>query len=105
MFAMFQRRLARPNIGLPDINSAVRFFMRWLSYPGRRTAPQSLQPLESVALTAQASVALVRFGNETLVLGVTPHTVTVLAKGAAPSGAAAAWPVECRSLKEEQRLS
>jgi flagellar biogenesis protein FliO len=40
-----------------------------------------------VPLTAQASVALVRFESENLVLGITSQSITVLAKGAAPGGA------------------
>jgi flagellar biogenesis protein FliO len=86
---MFHRHLARPKTKLPEFANAAQFFLRWLSLPARRAAAQSLQLLESVPLTAQASVVLVRVDNETLVLGVTPQSVTVLAKGAAPGGAAA----------------
>jgi flagellar biogenesis protein FliO len=39
-----------------------------------------LQSLELLALTPQCSVALVRVGQETLVLGMTPQSVTLLTK-------------------------
>jgi flagellar biogenesis protein FliO len=59
----------------------------------RRPTARSLQLLESVPLTAQASVALVRFESENFVLGVTAHNVTVLVKGAAPAGALTSAPL------------
>jgi flagellar biogenesis protein FliO len=37
-----------------------------------------------MVLTTQASLALIRFERETLVLGVTPHNVTVLARNGVP---------------------
>ena len=55
----------------------------------RRFAPQlgrrlqladRLQHQGLLSLTPQCSVALVRVGQETLVLGVTPHAVTLLTK-------------------------
>lgn len=87
MFAMFPRQPARSRTAPTDFAAAAKFFLRWLSLPVRRATVHSLQLLESVPLTAQASVALVRFESENLVLGVTPQSVTVLAKGAAPAGA------------------
>lgn len=87
MLAMFYRQLARPRTALPDFTTAANFFLRWLSLPARRATAHSLQLLERVPLTAQVSVALVRFESENLVLGVTPQSITVLAKGAAPAGA------------------
>ena len=92
MFALFHRQLARPRTALPDFVAAANFFLRWLSLPARRATAHSLQLLESVPLTAQASVALVRFESENLVLGVTPQSITVLAKGAAPAGARTSTP-------------
>jgi flagellar biogenesis protein FliO len=92
MFTMFQRPLAREKTALWDLTASAQFLMRWLSLPKRRSAKRSLQLLESVPLTAQASIALVRFERETLVLGVTPRSVTVLTKGAEMARAAAAQP-------------
>ena len=69
MFALFHHQPARPRTALPDFAAAANFFLRWLSLPGRRATAHSLQLLESVPLTAQASVALVRFESENLVLG------------------------------------
>ena len=87
MIAMFHRQPARPKTALPNFATAANLILRWLSLPARRATAHALQLLESVPLTAQASVALVRFESETLVLGVTPQGVTVLAKGAAAAGA------------------
>jgi len=84
---MFHRQPARPRTALPDFAAAANFLLRWLSLPARRATAHSLQLLESVPLTPQASVALVRFESENLVLGVTPQSITVLAKGSAPAGA------------------
>ena len=92
MFALFHHQPARPRAALPDFAATANFFLRWLSLPGRRATAHSLQLLESVPLTAQASVALVRFESENLVLGVTPQSITVLAKCAAPAGARTSTP-------------
>jgi len=101
MFAMFSRQLARPKTALPDLTSVAGLFARWLSLPARRGATQSLRLLESVPLTAQASVSLVRFGAETLVLGVTSQSITVLAKGAVAEGAAEQQPNQTVKTREE----
>jgi flagellar biogenesis protein FliO len=93
MFTMFHRQLARPSPARPDLATAANYFMRWLSLPARRQTAHSLQLLESVPLNAQASVALVRFETESLVLGVTAQSITVLARGAAPAGARSCAPL------------
>jgi flagellar biogenesis protein FliO len=90
MFTMFQRPLAGEKAPLLDFTAGAQSIMRWLSLTRRRSAKRSLQLLESVPLTAQASIALVRFESETLVLGVTPRSVTVLTKGAVLGQSAAA---------------
>ncbi|HEY7558895.1 MAG TPA: flagellar biosynthetic protein FliO [Candidatus Binatia bacterium] len=87
MFTMFHRQLARPSATRSDLATAANYLLRWLPLPARRQTAHSLQLLESVPLNAQASVALVRFETESLVLGVTAQSVTVLAKGAFPAGA------------------
>jgi flagellar biogenesis protein FliO len=95
MFAMFSRQSARPRAALPDLTSIAEFIARWFSLSARRAATHSLHLLESVPLTAQASVSLVRFGSETLVLGVTSQTITVLAKGSATDATAGQqWTIE-----------
>ena len=63
-----------------DFTGATRLLVRWLSLRRRWPRKQVLQVLESVPLTTQASVALVRFEKEILVLGVTAQNVTVLVK-------------------------
>ena len=86
MFALFYRNLVRPKTALSDLTGAAQLFVRWFCLPGRRAEKQSLKLLESIPLTAQASIALVRFERQTLVLGVTPQSVTVLTKGAVSEG-------------------
>jgi flagellar biogenesis protein FliO len=80
---MLHRHITRPKTAFPDLAGAAQYFMRWLSLPKRRVGHPTLQLLESVSLTAQASIALIRFEQETLVLGVTTRNVTVLARSAA----------------------
>jgi len=46
----------------------------------RKTAGRLLEHLESLPLTAQSSLALIRLREETLLLGITPHNITLLAK-------------------------
>jgi flagellar biogenesis protein FliO len=72
----------RPKNGLLDFAGASKLVLRWLSLPKRWAGKRSLQLLESVSLTAHASVALIRVERETLVLGVTPQNVTVLFRSA-----------------------
>lgn len=55
----------------------------------RSVAGNALEHLASLPLTAQSSLALVRFQGETLLLGVTGQNITLLTKG----DAAAAQPV------------
>jgi flagellar biogenesis protein FliO len=83
MFAIFSTKLARSQSALGDSTSLAGAFARWLSLPVQRGAEPSLRLLESVPLTAQASLALVRFGTENLVLGVTAQKITVLSRGEA----------------------
>lgn len=60
---------------------------------GRRSAVAgALEHLGSLPLTTHASLALVRMGKETLLLGITPQNITLLSKidddaGLAPQGA------------------
>ena len=65
-------------VGLAGVLLLVRWwapqFKQRMQFAGR------LQREGLLALTPQCSVALVRIGQETLVLGVTPHTVTLLTK-------------------------
>lgn len=56
----------------------IRRFLPHLS--GRSLARGDLQPLALLTLTPQCSVALVQAGQETLVLGLTSHAVTLLTK-------------------------
>lgn len=95
MFSIFSRQLERPKTALPDFTTVAGLFARWLALPARRAATQSLRLLESVPLTAHASLALVRFGTENLVLGVTSQNITVLAKGASAEGSAQEQQKQC----------
>lgn len=51
----------------------------------RRGAGQRLEHLETLPLTAQSSVALIRAGAETLLLGITPQGISLLARNPAPA--------------------
>lgn len=58
------------------------FFRRVFPSLGRRSAfGGALEHLGSLPLTAHSSLALVRLYKETLLLGVTPQSITLLSKG------------------------
>ena len=74
--------LSRP--GCPDLTTLGAVIGRWLPFAGRRSVlGTALQHLGTLPLTTQSSLALVRVYNETLVLGITPHSVTLLTKAVA----------------------
>lgn len=57
------------------------FVQRWFPGLGRRTAlGGALEQLASLPLTPQSSLVLVRFYQETLLLGITPHSIALLSK-------------------------
>jgi flagellar biogenesis protein FliO len=63
---------------------------RFLPLLGQKYRPEgTLQHLGLLALTPQCSVALVRAGQETLILGLTPHSVTLLTKSGEPANQSA----------------
>lgn len=84
MTALLHRRIMRPKTTLPDFTGVVQSFLRRLSLPKGPAGEASLQLLESVSLGAEASIALIRFEREALVLGVTPQSVTLLVRREAP---------------------
>ena len=49
----------------------------------RKSAGHCLEHLETLPLTAHSSVALIRAGGETLLLGITPQGISLLAKNPA----------------------
>ena len=51
----------------------------------RASAGGGLEHLGSLALTAQASLALVRWRDRTLLLGVTPQGISLLTQGEEPT--------------------
>jgi len=70
-------------------SSGAAFWRRLLPALSRRAiAGNALEHLGSLPLTAQSSLALVRLQGETLLLGVTAQSITVLAKGSEIPGAA-----------------
>jgi flagellar biogenesis protein FliO len=68
--------------GMIAVAILARRFLPTLGRPYR--AEGSLQRLGLLALTPQCSVALVRAGQDTLVLGLTPQSVTLLTKAGEP---------------------
>jgi flagellar biogenesis protein FliO len=86
MLARFYKQLAPPQISLSGLAATAQFLIRWVSMSKRSSEKPVLQILERVSLTPHTSLALVRFEEETLVLGVTPQNVSVLARSANASG-------------------
>jgi flagellar biogenesis protein FliO len=86
MFDGRSQNFIRSRLGFPDLNSLSDVIGRWLPFAGRRSGvATALQHLGTLPLTTQSSLALVRVYKETLVLGITPHSITLLAKADAGS--------------------
>lgn len=62
-------------------NALGAFVQRWFPALGRRSAlGGALEQLASLPLTPQSSLVLVRFHQETLLLGITPQSIVLLSK-------------------------
>ncbi|MBI3758032.1 MAG: flagellar biosynthetic protein FliO [Deltaproteobacteria bacterium] len=69
---------------------------------GRRfLAADHLKPLGLLTLTPQCSVAVIRAGSETLVLGLTPHAVTLLTKTLVRDGEKSTENAEAMEKRED----
>jgi flagellar biogenesis protein FliO len=73
-----------------------RFMPAW---SGRRTVG-ALEHLGSLPLTAQSSLALIRLHDETLLLGITPQNIKVLARRPADSALGATESPAARRERE-----
>ena len=85
MFSLLKKSPARalPEFGgLAGWSDILRRFMPALRR--RACADGTLEHLGSLALTAQASLALVRWRDRTLLLGVTPQGISLLTQGEEP---------------------
>ena len=81
MFDLISRNRTPSRPALIDLTNLGSAIARWLPFAGRGAAVSaSLQLLGTLPLTAQSSLALVRVHSETLVLGITPQSVTLLTK-------------------------
>ena len=68
----------------------------------RKSAGHRLEHLETLPLTAHSSVALIRAGGETLLLGITPQGISLLAKNpasAVESSAASDAPLDAQGSR------
>ena len=97
MFDARKPNFTRSRLGFRELNSLGGVISRWLPFAGRRSGlGTAVQHLGTLPLTAQSSLALVRVYKETLILGITPQSVTLLAKadadnsGSEPANAGAA---------------
>lgn len=85
----------------PAALTRLGFFLRRLVLRVARQAPinGALEHLGSLSLTAQSSLALVRLQRETLLLAITPQSVTLLTKVAVEE-----WPKAENACSEIARL-
>jgi flagellar biogenesis protein FliO len=82
MFELIKRRKKIQATQVTGLGVLIECFRRLMPSFGRRAcAGGALEHLASLPLTAQASLALVRLHKETLLLGVTPQSITLLTKG------------------------
>ena len=91
---------ANPFVGLARLCAGFRRVFPSLR---RRSALDGvLEHLGSLPLTAHSSLALVRLHKDTLLLGITPQTITLLSKGSDESiFAADRTNIEAVALREE----
>ena len=83
MFDRNNRNFTNCRVGFPNLATLGDVIGRWLPFASHRsTAGAALQHLGTLPLSTQSSLALVRVYNETLVLGITAHSVTLLTKTA-----------------------
>jgi flagellar biogenesis protein FliO len=81
MFQINSRRPRSPRTTDSAISGLAMLLQRMIPALARRKpAGRLLEYLESLPLTAQSSLALVRLREETLLLGITPQSITLLAK-------------------------
>jgi flagellar biogenesis protein FliO len=82
MFDLIKRGNKAPNIRATGLGVLIACLRRLIPTFGRRvSAGGTLEHLASLPLTAQSSLALVRLHKETLLLGITPQSITLLTKG------------------------
>ena len=81
MFDLTKRGNKAPNMQTTGLGVLIECVRRLMPTFGRRVyAGSALEHLASLPLTAQSSLALVRLHKETLLLGITPQSITLLTK-------------------------
>lgn len=76
------KKLAHPLPQFGAITSWSLLLQRFIPALRRRaSANGALEHLGSLALTAQSSLALVRWRDQTLLLGITPQGISLLTQG------------------------
>ena len=82
MFDLSKRGNKAPSMQATGLGVWIECLRRLMPTFGRRiSAGGALEHLASLPLTAQSSLALVRLHKETLLLGITPQSITLLTKG------------------------
>jgi flagellar biogenesis protein FliO len=93
MLALISRALGRVEHPASGKFSISGFFRGFAPLFGRRASlGKSVEHLGTLPLTAQSSLALIRFNHETLLIGITTQNVTLLARApesGEPEGGAA----------------
>ena len=85
MFSIFRRSPANTPCQFDAAAGWSYVFQRFIPALRRRASAQgTLEHLGSLALTTQSSLALVRWQDRTLLLGVTPNGISLLTQGEAP---------------------
>jgi flagellar biogenesis protein FliO len=89
MFGSLKKDSTVPLAGWGGIAGLAALLRRMIPALTRRSAVGgALEHLGSLPLNAHSSLALVRLDKETLLLGITPQGITLLAKGGAVTGSA-----------------
>ena len=80
MLALFSRAFGWAGRRDRETASVSAVLRRFIPLLGRRPLTECVQHVGTLPLTTHSSVAVIRFNNETLLLGITPKTMTVIAR-------------------------
>jgi flagellar biogenesis protein FliO len=101
VFGFHTKNLQTSRVEIHGLQGMSALIQRWIPKFGQSARiGNALEHLGTMPLTAQSSLALVRLHDETLLLGITPQNITLLAKSEGDSTGAPALADGPRHHKE-----
>lgn len=80
LFQLLRKNRQAPSYDLKGLSGLSLIVSRFIPSLARRGSAGALEHLETLPLTAQCSLALIRLHDETLLLGITGQSVTLLTR-------------------------